>query len=637
MQSEKGNISIHSDNIMPIIKKWLYSDRDIFIREMISNACDAINKYNRLVSLGEVKGDKEEKYCVKVLINSDDKTISFVDNGIGMTGEEVKKYINQIAFSGAMDFIEKYKDKTDAKNDIIGHFGLGFYSAFMVSDKVQIDTLSYQEGAEAVKWTSEGGVEYRMEKSDRKERGTTVTLSINKDNEDFLEEFKTRQVLMKYCYFMPFEIYLEDKSSKKESEKKEDKEDKEKKKDEKPKPLNDSSPLWLKKPADCKDEEYKEFYHKVFTDFNEPLFWIHLNMDYPFRLKGILYFPKLKHEFEPNEGQIKLYNNQVFVADNIKEVIPEFLLMLKGTLDCPDLPLNVSRSFLQNDGYVNKISNHITKKVADKLTSLFKKSREDYDRYWDDIHPFVKYGCMREDKFYDRVSDIIVYKTTKGDHVTLQGYLERNSDKHENKVFYVTDEKQQSQYIRLFREHDMEAVILDSLIDTHFVQFMETKNTEVKFNRIDSDLSDSLKGGDEGKEGIDENSRKELENIFKKALENDKLNLRVESLKSDDVPSVMLLSEQSRRMQDMSRMFGGMNANPDMFPGEETLVLNSRNSLIKTLLSLSSDKGRKEDVKMISQHIYDLAVMAHKQLEPEAMTKFIERSNRLLTRLAISR
>lgn len=641
MQNEKGCISIHSENILPIIKKWLYSDKDIFIREMVSNACDAISKYARLVSLGETDGNKDEKYTVRVVVNKDKRTLEFIDNGIGMTADEVKKYINQIAFSGAMDFIEKYKDKTDAENDIIGHFGLGFYSAFMVSEKVRIDTLSYLPDAEAVSWTSTGGIEYEMGPSDKKTRGTVVTLYIDKDNEEFLDEFKVRQVLLKYCYFIPYEIYLEnaskdavrekgDNEDEEGKESKEGTEDKEEKKAE-PEPINDTQPLWLKKPSECKDEEYKDFYHKVFTDFNDPLFWIHLNMDYPFRLKGILYFPKLKHQFELNEGQIKLYCNQVFVAENIKEVIPEFLLLLKGTIDCPDLPLNVSRSFLQNDGYVNKISAHINKKVADKLSSLFKNERDNYNKYWDDIHPFVKYGCMRDDKFYERVKDIVIFKTTSDDYVTLQGYVERNRDKHENKVFYVTDEKQQAQYIRLFKENKMEAVILDSLIDTHFIQFLEMKNSEIKFNRIDSDISDSLKSG-EG--GIDEETEKQLKEAFKEILGNDKLKVEVEKLKSEDVPAVLLLSEQSRRLQDLGRMFGGFD-NANMFPGEETLVLNGRNPLIKMLADLYKDDGKKEDVKLIGQHVYDLAVMANKQLEPEEMTRFIERSNKILTRLAI--
>lgn len=634
MQHEKGNISIHSENILPIIKKWLYSDRDIFIREMVSNASDAISKFKRLVSMGEAKLAENETYRIDVYVNKKEKTLKFSDNGIGMTSEEVKKYINQIAFSGALDFIEKYKDKTDADNDIIGHFGLGFYSAFMVSDKVQIDTLSYQEAAGPVRWTSTGGVEYEMGTSDKKERGTVITLHINKENEDFLDVFTVRQTLNKYCYFMPYDIFVTELPIKEKTKKKEG--EKEKEKEEEPKPINDTNPLWLKKPSDCTDEEYKSFYHKVFTDFNEPLFWIHLNMDYPFRLKGILYFPKLKHEFEPNEGQIKLYNNQVFVADNIKEVIPEFLMMLKGTIDCPDIPLNVSRSFLQNDGYVNKISAHITKKVADKLTSLYKNDRELYNKYWEDIHPFVKYGCMREEKFYDRVKNIVISKTTNEEYLTFQEYIDKNKEKHKDTVYYVSDEKQQAQYIKMFKEHEMEAVILSSMIDSHFIQFMETKNTDIKFSRVDSDISESMKESDAESKKDKEKLKEELEKLFQEAAGNDKLNVKVESLKSADVPAMILLSEQSRRMQDMSRMFGGMNMGMGAVPTDETLVVNRKNSLINSLMNLNKDGSKKEDVKLMSQHIYDLALMAHKQLEPEAMTRFIERSNRLLTRLTLS-
>jgi len=627
MAHEKGNISIHTENILPIIKKWLYSDKDIFVREMVSNASDAISKLKRLSTIGEAEVDNDTKYFIKVIVNKDSKTIRFVDNGIGMTEEEVKKYINQIAFSGAQDFIEKYKDKTDEGNQIIGHFGLGFYSAFMVAEKVQIDTLSYMKDAAAVRWTSSGGTEFEMDDSDRSERGTTITLYLSPDSEEFLDEFKMRQVLLKYCSFMPFEVFLEDSSRKEKNEE-------EKKEKGEPKPLNDTHPLWLKNPKDCTDEEYKEFYRKVFFDFNEPLFWIHLNMDYPFNLKGILYFPKLKHEFETIEGQIKLFYNQVFVADNIKEVIPEFLMLLKGTLDCPDLPLNVSRSFLQNDGYVNKISNHITKKVADKLTSLFESERESYNKYWNDINPFVKYGCIKESKFYEKVKDIIIYRTTRDDYVTLKDYLERNREKHKDTVFYVSDEKQQAQYIKMFKDHDMEAVILSSLIDNHFIQFLEMKEEGVKFKRIDSDLSESLKEtNEEGGEASAKENAETLEKVFKNALENDKLKIQVEGLKAASIPGIILLSEQSRRMQEMSRMFGGMDM-VHMFPNEQTLVLNKNNSLIRTILKLNNLENKKEDVNMICRHIYDLAMMSHKQLEPDAMTKFIERSNQMLTRLA---
>jgi molecular chaperone HtpG len=629
MPRENGNISIHTENILPIIKKWLYSEKDIFIRELVSNANDAAIKLKKLSAMGEVELPEDVKFTIRVIVNKDAKTIQVVDNGIGMTAEEVKKYINQIAFSGAVDFLEKYKDKTDEGSQIIGHFGLGFYSAFMVSEKVQIDTLSFQEGEAAVRWTSSGGAEFEMDDSDRTERGTTVTLYLAEDSLEFLDYYKMREALEKYCSFLPFEVYLED-ASKKEEKKDKEKEDGGEK--EEAKPLNDTHPLWLKNPRDCTDEEYKSFYTKVFHDFNEPLFWIHLNMDYPFNLKGILYFPKLKHEFEANEGQIKLYYNQVFVADNIKEVIPEFLMLLKGAIDCPDLPLNVSRSFLQNDGYVAKISSHITKKVGDKLVSVYENERDNYNKYWDDINPFVKYGCIREAKFFDRVKDIIIFKTTNGDYVTLKDYLERNKDKHENKVFYVTDEKQQAQYIRIFKENGMEAVLLSSLIDNHFIQFLEMKESGVKFSRVDADLSENMK--ETGAEA-DKAMAEGLERLFREALSNDKLKVQVEALKAASIPGMILLSEYSRRMQEMSRMYGmgGMDVK-DMFPEEQTLVLNRNNHLIKAIVSLKDNEAKKDDVGMICQHIYDLALMSHRQLEPEAMTRFIERSNRLLARLA---
>lgn len=625
MLHENGNISIHTENIFPIIKKWLYSEKDIFLRELVSNSCDAISKLKKLASIGEAEVPADTKYQVTVVVNKENKTITIEDNGIGMTGEEVKKYINQIAFSGAKDFVEKYKDKTD-EGQIIGHFGLGFYSAFMVAEKVQIDTLSFQAGAQAVKWVSSGGMDYEMDISDRSARGTTITLFMAEDSLEFLDTFKVRETLEKYCAFMPFEIYLEDAAAK---DKTEDREEEKKE----PVPLNDTNPLWLKNPKDCTDEEYKEFYRKVFHDFNDPLFWIHLNMDYPFNLKGILYFPKLKHEFETNEGQIKLFYNQVFVADNIKEVIPEFLMLLKGVLDCPDLPLNVSRSFLQNDGYVSKISTHITKKVADKLTALFENERDNYNKYWDDINPFVKYGCLREAKFFDKVKDIVIYKTTQGDYVTLKDYLERNKSKHENKVFYVTDERQQSQYIKIFKENEMEAIILNTMIDNHFISFLETKENEVKFTRIDADLSDNLKETANENETEAKDIGEKLEKLFKDNLNNDKLKIQVEALKSASVPGMILLSEQSRRMQEMSRMFGGMNM-MGMFADEVTLILNRNNNLIQALLKISDSDERKEDVKMICEQVHDLAMMSHKPLEPEAMNRFIERSNQILSRLA---
>ncbi len=631
MVHESGNISINAENIFPIIKKWLYSEKDIFVRELVSNSADAISKLKKLAAIGEADIGSDTKYRIKVITNKKDKTIQIVDNGIGMTEEEVKKYINQIAFSGAKDFLEKYKDKTD-DGQIIGHFGLGFYSAFMVADKVQIDTLSYGKDAKPVKWSSSGGIEYEMGVSELSEFGTTVTLYMAEDSLEYLETFKMREILEKYFSFLPYELYLEDAEEKEGKEGKPEGNDDDKK-DEEPKPLNDTAPLWLKNPKDCTDEEYKDFYRKVFHDYTDPLFWIHLNMDYPFNLKGILYFPKLKHEFETMEGQIKLFYNQVYVADNIKEVIPEFLMLLKGTLDCPDLPLNVSRSFLQNDGYVNKISNHINKKVADKLTGIYENDRENYNKYWEDINPFVKYGCMREPKFFERAKDIVVYKTTNGDYVTLKDYLERNKDKHENVVFYVTDEKQQTQYIKIFKDNGMEAIILVSLIDSHFMSFLEMKENGVKFQRIDSDLSESLKDADEKE---DEASNKEvqesLEKLFKEAIANDKIKVKVESLKAASVPGIILLEEHSRRMQEMSSRFGGFDMG-NMFGSEETLVLNKKNDLIQQILKIKEDESRKDDVKIICEHIYDLAMMGHKQLEPEAMTRFIERSNKILTKL----
>jgi molecular chaperone HtpG len=636
MNHENGTISISTENIFPIIKKWLYSEKDIFIRELVSNASDAISKLKKLATIGEADVDKEEKYNIKVVVDKEKKTISIIDNGIGMTGEEVKKYINQIAFSGAKDFVEKYKDKTD-EGQIIGHFGLGFYSAFMVSDKVQIDTLSFIKDEEPVRWVSSGGTEYEMDRSDRTQRGTTVTLYISDDSNEYLDEYKMREVLVKYFSFLPYELYLEDANNKEENKDKKDKKDDKDGENEvsEPKSLNDTNPLWLKNPKDCTDEEYKEFYKKVFFDFNEPLFWIHLNMDYPFNLKGILYFPKLKHEFETMEGQIKLFYNQVFVADNIKEVIPEFLMLLKGTIDCPDLPLNVSRSFLQNDGYVNKISTHITKKVADKLTTLFENERDNFNKFWDDINPFVKYGCIKENKFYERVKDIVVYKTINGEYITLKDYLERNKDKHENKVFYVSDEKQQAQYVKMFKENGMEAIVLSTIIDNHFIQNLEMHESDVKFLRIDSDIGESLKDAENKEdEGVHKEKEEKLGKLFKENLGNENLKIQVEALKTVSVPGIILLSEQSRRMQEMSKMYGGAMNFPGMFGNEETLVLNTNNSLIKSVLKLYEREDKKDDVKLICEHIYDLASMSHKQLEADAMTRFIERSNAILSRLA---
>lgn len=607
---EKGNLSINSENIFPIIKKWLYSDTDIFLRELVSNACDAIVKYKKLGSMGKVAIDDEEKFKVVVRLDENAKTIQIIDNGIGMTADEIKMFITEIAFSGATDFITKYQDQFENGSDIIGHFGLGFYSAFMVAEKVQIDSKSYVADTESAKWVCDGGIEYEMDSSDRLNRGTTVTLYVSDENKEFLNSWKLKEILAKYCSFMPVEIYFEDASKK--DEEQEDK------------PVNEINPLWLKKPSECTDEEYKAFYHKVFTDFNDPLFWIHLNMDYPFRLKGILYFPKLKHELESIEGQVKLYNNQVFIADNLKEVIPEFLLLLKGTIDCPDLPLNVSRSFLQNDGYVTKMSKYITKKVADKLNSMFKKSREDYEKYWEDISPFIKYGSMREHDFYEKVKDSLLFKTTEGNYVTLTEYTDSNKEKAENKVFYVSDVQQQAQYIKMFKDEGMDAVVLDTRLDVPYVSFLEAYSDGVKFERIDSAVSEMLKSDSETK--IDTES---LENVFKAALGKEDLKIKVESLKSTEVSAMIELSEQSRRMQEMSAMYGMDNRT---FPSDETLVLNANNNVVKLLLDIKDSKN--EESEMICRQIYDLAVMSHKPLSQEAMTAFIARSNKIMELLA---
>lgn len=627
MNNEKGDISIHAEGLFPIIKKWLYSDRDIFVRELISNGCDAISKLKRLAMMGEASVPDDEKYYVRVKFNSKEKTLKFIDNGLGMTEDEVKKYINQVAFSGAKDFMSKYKDKMDKSNDIIGHFGLGFYSAFMVSENVEIDTLSYKKDAEAVKWQSDGGTEYSISASDKTYRGTVITLHLNSDSEEFLSEYKLKEIIKKHCSFLPTEIYVEDENPKKdENAKDEDKKEEEK-------PLNDTHPLWLKSPNECTDEEYKEFYKKLFNDYRDPLFWIHLNVDYPFNLKGILYFPKIDHEITTLEGQIKLYNNQVFVADNIKEVIPEFLMLLKGAIDCSDLPLNVSRSFLQNDRTVAKISKHITKKVADKLTDLYKKEKKRYEEIWNDINVFIKYGCMRDEDFYSKVKDIIIFKTTNGDYVNLKEYLDRNKDKHENKVFYVDDVNQQSQYIKMFKENNLEAIVVDSRIDTNFMSFLEMKESGTKFNRIDSDISDTLKDkeADESNKEEVEKESKTLGELFKGILNNDKMKVEVESLKNEETPAMILMSEEARRMQELSKMYKDLNI-PNTGV-EETLVLNRKNSLVKAILDKNGDESKKDDIKLIGEQIYDLALMSNKQLNAEEMSRFIERSNKILSKL----
>lgn len=623
----KGNISVDSENLFPIIKKWLYSDKDIFLRELVSNGCDAVTKLKKLASIGEAQIDENEKFKVTVSIFKDAKKLVISDNGIGMTAEEIDRYINQIAFSGASDFLSKYKEEDDKGSQIIGHFGLGFYSAFMVADSVEIDSLSYQDGAKAAKWTCDGSMEFDLTDGDRTERGTTITLNIAEDSEEFLEESTIRQILHKYCAFLPIEIYVEVPEDKHEDHcdcgHDHDHEHEDDTPSE-PKPINNTTPLWMKKPSECTDEEYKEFYRNVFMDFNEPLFWIHLNVDYPFNLKGILYFPKINHEFAGQEGQIKLYNNQVFVADNVKEVIPEFLMLLKGVIDCPDLPLNVSRSFLQNDGYVKKISSHITKKVADKLTSIYNNERENYEKYWDYINIFIKYGCLRDEKFYEKVKDVIIYKDIDGKYLTLDEYLD---GKEEKDVYYVSDPQTQSQYINMFKNQGLNAVVLPSMMDTHFISLVEMKQTGVKFKRIDSainDISDNTEKDDSTKE-----QEEKLIEKFKNEIKDDTLKIEVQSLKDDSIPAVILLGEQSRRMQEMYKAYGQQMAGmADMFHDEFTLVLNSNNSLIKKIDTLND-----EDANLVIDHVYDLAKISHSPLPAEQMTKFIERSNKLLEKL----
>lgn len=596
----KGDISISTENIFPIIKKWLYSDTDIFLRELVSNGCDAITKHKKLVSIGETE-TCNDNYYVDIIVNKEERTLTIADNGIGMTEEEVLKYITQIAFSGAEEFIKKYKDDKEGENTIIGHFGLGFYSAFMVADTVDINTLSYAKGAQSVFWSCDGGTSYTLSEGTRTQRGTEVILHISEDNKAFLEEGSLREILSKYCAFLPIPVYLYTAGGDRPSES-----------------INDTQPLWLKKPADCTDDEYKAFYKKVFPDFNDPLFYIHLNVEYPFNLKGILYFPRLKHEFDPGEGQIKLYNNQVFVADNIKEVIPEFLLLLKGCIDCPDLPLNVSRSFLQNDGYVKKVSAHITKKVADKLTSLYNTERENYNVYWDDINPFVKYGCLKDDKFYEKVQNIIIYKTTEDRYLSLDEYLsDAEARGHKNEAYYVTDPVQQGQYIEIFKKQGLEALLLPALIDNHFISFTETKRTDIKFKRIDSSIADPLKGEGEGSET--------LINIFKDAIEDEKLKIEAYPLKADDFPAVLLLDEQSRRMQEMMRMYG--NYSSEMFPAEYNLVINTASPVISKLLA----SDNKERSKVLCRQIYDVARLAQHPLDKESLAEFIKRSGEIIT------
>lgn len=650
---EKGNLSINSENFLPIIKKWLYTDKDIFVRELVSNGCDAVTKLKKLMGMGEAPSvSEDEKFAVNVVVDEKNKTIKIIDNGIGMTADEVKKYINQIAFSGATDFLSKYEEKTDDENDIIGHFGLGFYSAFMVAEKVEIDTLSYIEGSEPAKWICEGGIDYEMEKGERTERGTTITLHIGEDGEEFLNEGTLYSTLKKYCSFMPVPIYIETVSNEEEkqeensnvihvspeeaseiAEKGLDNIDNKEEEEKEPVPLNEVNPLWFRQPKECTDEDYKKFYHEVFMDMNNPLFWIHLNMDYPFRLKGILYFPKIVNEMDAMDGQIKLYSNQVYIADNIKEVVPEFLLLLKGVIDCPDLPLNVSRSALQNDGYAAKMSTYITKKVADKLNSMFKNERtETYEKFWDDISVFIKYGCMREEKLYDKIKDSILFKTTDDKYVTLNEYLEECKDKHENKMFYFTDKNQQIQYINLFKDNDLVAADLSTAIDKPFVSFLEYKNSGVKLQRIDADISDVLKNEDT----VSEETSTEVQNLFRGILGKEKLNVKMEGLKADNISAMILLSEESRRMQEMREAYAKDEMMSKMFANietEETLVLNSSNKLIKLLVNLKGREDKKEDTEFVAKQIYDLALMGHKTLTPEEMTAFIDRSNKILEKL----
>ena len=677
-----GNLSIDSDNIFPIIKKWLYSDHDIFIRELVSNGCDAITKLKKLEIMGEYTFPEDYKASIQVIVNPEEKTMKFIDTGLGMTADDVEEYITKIAFSGATAFLEKYKDKTNA-DEMIGHFGLGFYSAFMVADEVHIDTLSYRDGATAVHWECDGGTQYTIGDGSKTTVGTEITLYLNEESVEFANEYRTREVLDKYCSFMPVEIFLSKANAEPEYEtieeselrdddvviehihedaKTEEKENENGEKEivevspakemvkiqKRPVALNDIHPLWTKHPNECSEDEYKDFYRKVFMDYKEPLFWIHLNMDYPFNLKGILYFPKINTEYDSVEGTIKLYNNQVFIADNIKEVIPEFLMLLKGVIDCPDLPLNVSRSALQNDGTVKKISEYISKKVADKLTGMCKTDRENYEKYWDDISPFIKYGCIKDDKFYDRIKDCLLFKNLDGKYLTLQDFVAENKkedtaeavketestenaeekQKEKTVLFYVTDEVQQSQYINLFKEQGIDAVILKHNIDSAFITHLERQDDTIKFERIDADVNADMK------EEVSEEDLKEeketLTDVFHKALNNDKLEVKVEKLKNASVSSMIVLSEETRRMQDMMKMYNMYGMDPNMFGGPATLVLNANNELVQYIFNHKDS----EHVPMMCEQLYDLAMLSHKPLAPEEMTKFITRSNKIMMLLA---
>ncbi len=647
MSERHGSLSINSENIFPIIKKWLYSDHDIFFRELISNGCDAITKLKKLEMMGEYSFPEDYKARIQVLVNPEEKTLKFIDTGLGMDADEVEEYINQIAFSGATDFLAKYKDKTN-EDQIIGHFGLGFYSAFMVADEVHIDTLSFKEGAVPVHWECDGGTEFSMTDGDRTEVGTCITLFLNEESVEFANEYRAREVIEKYCSFMPTEIFLFkegkevgafDAEPEVEVVEAEGEETEEAPKKTMPVSLSDTAPLWTKHPNECEKEQYLEFYRKVFHDYKEPLFWIHLNMDYPFNLKGILYFPKINTEYDSIEGTIKLYNNQVFIADNIKEVIPEFLMLLKGVIDCPDLPLNVSRSALQNDGFVKKISDYITKKVADRLSGMCKTQREDYEKYWDDINLFIKFGCIKDEKFSDKMMDYILYKDIDGKYQTLKDLLPEDAEtevveegKEEEKkpttIFYVTDEIQQSQYINMFRAEGKNAVILKHNIDSAFITHVERANETVHFQRIDAELTDDFK------ETVSEEEMKEttdaLTELFRKALNNENLQVKVEKLKNEEVSSMVTLSEESRRMQEMMKMYGMAGMDPSMFGGEETLVLNANNKLVQYVL----ENKDAENTNLFCEQLYDLAMISHKPLSPDAMTKFIARSNQIMMLLA---
>ena len=671
MGTKHGNLSINSENIFPIIKKWMYSDHDIFVRELVSNGCDAITKLKKLDMMGEYTMPDDYKAQIQVIVNPEEKTLKFTDNGIGMTAEEVEEYITQIAFSGATEFLEKYKDKT-TEDDMIGHFGLGFYSAFMVADEVHIDTLSYKEGAAPVHWTCDGGTEYDMEEGNKTTVGTEITLFLNEESVAFSNEYRVREVLEKYCSFMPVEIYLSRENAEQEYEtipeeelreddvvvehihedaKMEERENENGEKEmvevspasekvkinKRPVPLNDIHPLWAKHPNECSKEEYIEFYRKVFMDYKEPLFWIHLNMDYPFNLKGILYFPKINMEYESIEGTIKLYNNQVFIADNIKEVIPEFLMLLKGVIDCPDLPLNVSRSALQNDGFVNKIADYISKKVADKLSGMCKTDRENYEKYWDDISPFIKFGCLKDEKFCDKMSDYMLFKNLEHKYLTLKDIAGEKPEKEEGKeiekkiIFYVTDEQQQSQYINMFKAEGQDAVILTHNIDSAFISQLEQRNEHVKFQRIDADLTDHFKEevSEEEAKVLEEN-KETLTEVFRKALANDKLEVKVEKLKNESVASMVTLSEESRRMQEMMKMYNMYGMDPSMFGTDVTLVLNANHPLVQYVLEHKDG----EHTEMFCKQLYDLALLSNKPLNPEEMTEFVKRSNEIMMLLA---